>query len=120
MTTKTKTCEQRIDANLAEHIQEAKRVLEGLPPMGDDYYDENDLKDYGPIDAFNDWALHWDEESGQLELSTGGPADFFVFAGGEDPRIYYHFQDWFDGAVRVLDGENYEVMRRLYDELLTL
>jgi hypothetical protein len=49
-----------------------------------------------------------------IHLSTGGPADFFrVYMSGtveeseEIIRIEYHFQDWYDGAVRQLYDEDF-------------
>jgi hypothetical protein len=54
------------------------------------------------------------EISYKIHLSTGGPASFFsIFVDGYDIyRIEYHFQDWFDGAVRNLDGQDFEHVKQ--------
>lgn len=51
----------------------------------------------------------------KIELSWGGPADFFEVeideSGRIDGRITYHFQDWFDGAKKDLEGADYELAK---------
>lgn len=47
----------------------------------------------------------------RVDLSTGGPADWFECLIDEDGtigRISYHFQDWFDGAVRILEANEFD------------
>ncbi len=59
---------------------------------------DTDLYDYGlGVDIQKRYRIH---------LSTGGPASFIeVITDLEDEIIdvYYHFQDWFDGAKRKVD-----------------
>ena len=41
-----------------------------------------------------------------ITLSWGGPADFlkvYQDENGEVDKIEYHYQDWFDGAVRLVE-----------------
>jgi len=54
----------------------------------------------------------------KLLLSTGGPEDFFLFF--EDGDIEYHYLDWYDGAYRVLYGEDYKLMKRFFEEVLNI
>lgn len=46
-----------------------------------------------------------------VDLSTGGPADWFevrIDSDGEPGQITYHFADWFDHASRILEGPEYD------------
>lgn len=47
----------------------------------------------------------------RVELSTGGPADWFEATIDDDgtiTRVEYVFQDWFDGARRDLSGPDFD------------
>lgn len=51
----------------------------------------------------------------RLELSYGGPQDYFLFF--EDETIEYHYLDWYDGASTELSGDDYEVMKQIAEML---
>lgn len=98
------SCESRIDAQLASR-------LEDIP----DLVSENRCQQCHNMEGCDehltfenvlsvDKHIYYD-----IHLSTGGPADFFrVFIEGEEIKaIEYHFQDWFDGAVRQLYGNEF-------------
>ena len=104
------TCEERIDEKLTSRIDEFREALE----------ENGENEDFDLIDWLNDNALAYEKDpkyrAKRLELSWGGPADGFIFF--EDGDIVYYFQDWFDGAERELDGEDYNIMREFYDYAL--
>lgn len=110
-----KTCEERIEEHLTTTIEDFKNALEGKFEEGEEYEDF--------IEWLNCYSLAYEDDpecrAKKLELSYGGPADFFLFFT-ETERIEYHFQDWFDGAKRNLYGDDLEVMRTVYEEYLNI
>jgi hypothetical protein len=60
----------------------------------------------------------------RIDLSTGGPGDWLeahVDAADKTiSRIEYHFNDWFDHASRVLDGEEFDTAERFIETLMPL
>ncbi len=48
----------------------------------------------------------------RLELSYGGPQDYFVFR--ENGDVYYHLLDWGDVTMLKLHGHDLEIMREVY------
>lgn len=110
--TRDKTCEERIEEHLTTTIEAFKKALDG------DFGDENEYEDF--IEWLDCYILAYADDphyrAKKLELSWGGPADYFLFF--EDETIEYHFQDWFDGAKRELDGEDYDIMKSVYDMYL--
>jgi hypothetical protein len=93
MEAKHLTCEQRIDENLKDRLAEIKK---------------------GQLTGENLLAVT-KKEVWTIELSWGGPQDYFEvwvdrMPSGNAPEIEsisYHFLDWFDGAVRELEGEDF-------------
>jgi hypothetical protein len=52
------------------------------------------------------------------QLSWGGPSDEFRFYANPDisiHRIEYWFLDWFDGAYRTLEGNDFELLEKVFD-----
>lgn len=99
MDTTQATCEERIDEYLARFEESAGELVE-------DY-------NSGEDDRFENW------NNAPLSVETrkitkvlmmwGGPSDFLEIEheGTDIYKIEYHFQDWFDGAVRqVEEGSN--------------
>jgi len=105
-----KTCEQRIDKNLKSRLQDFKEALKQARK-------DKIIEDF--INWISSYALAYSDDSyyraKRLELSYGGPQDYFLFF--EDGSIEYHFLDWFDGAQRTLEGEDYETMQKVKDLL---
>ena len=114
-----KTCEEKIDESLKSIIEDVKEALvsanknDGRVIIGDDEYE--DLNEW-----LNNYALSYDDDlhyrAKKLELSWGGPSDYFLFF--EDGTIEYYYLDWFDGAKRELEGEQKEIMEELYNRCL--
>jgi hypothetical protein len=54
----------------------------------------------------------------KIEFSYGGPQDYFmVFVDPDDNqinKIEYHFLDWFDGATRILRGEDFDTAEQVF------
>jgi hypothetical protein len=70
--------------------------------------------DYVPRGTFDD------QEEGyfRFQMSWGGPGDEFRFFVGIDKvvhRIEYWFLDWYDGACRVLRGDDFKMVEWIYD-----
>lgn len=93
MSTKETTCEERIDAYLAEVSGDIKEMYKADIENGGGGYDPH-------------YALHvdvvvdenGDAQYGQFMMSWGGPSDEIRFH--YDGKIEYIFMDWFDGASR--------------------
>lgn len=99
-----KSCEARIDSELESRLEDFRKALES----------EEDF-----IDWLNGYVLAYEDDpeyrGKRLELSWGGPQDYFVFK--ENGDIVYYFLDWFDEAHRELYGDDLELMDRVRDRL---
>ena len=110
------TCEQRIKDNMEYtelHIKAMFTVAHNeIDDLDDeDPYDMEVLRiintdDINDTDIY-EYALGVDvHKSYKIHLSTGGPASFIEVITDDQNNIedvYYHFQDWFDGAKRKVD-----------------
>ena len=109
-----KTCKDRIEAELEDRISDFEKALKGDYSFQGEGYDYEDFFEF-----INSYALAYTDDSHnrgkRLELSYGGPQDYFVFF--EDGTIAYHFLDWFDGAEKTLYGNDLEVMEEVRDYL---
>jgi len=119
--TKQKSCEERIEERLKSRIADFKRALESAEKNdGKVIMDDCTYEDL--IEWINSYALAYEDHpryrAKELELSWGGPQDYFLFF--EDGTIEYHFLDWFDGAKRELHGEDKKIMKEVYDRCLNL
>jgi len=119
MTTKEKTCGERV----SENWQDRKADLEKLIELEQEGNEESDpdigtLNEYGlcfdyvPPGTFND------QEEGfwRYQLSCGGPQDEIRFYSSDQKTLYkaeYWFLDWGDGAKKHVKDE--EVVRYLWD-----
>ena len=98
METREATCEERIDAHLEALEEDIQGVIQA-------YYEGDEEG------AWNNYPLAVStRQITKVELSWGGPSDFLNIEheGAEIYRVTYHFQDWFDGAVREV-GEGSKV-----------
>lgn len=90
METKEKTCEERIDSQLA-NLEESCADIVKI------YYEGDEDGEW------NNYPLSVDTyKMTRIQLSWGGPSDFLDVKhdGTIILAVTYHFQDWFDGAVR--------------------
>ena len=112
-------CKDRIEQELEERIKDFKTALKRSEKSEDGSFtiDGDDYEDF--ISWINSYALAYAEDphyrAMRLELSYGGPQDYFLFF--DDGTIEYHFLDWFDGAEIILSGKDYEVMEKVKDYL---
>lgn len=116
---RAKSCEQRIDAELKDRLNDLQRLWAAFIAGRDDA-ELGSLNEYGlyfdyvSADTFDDQ----NEAYYRHQLSWGGPSDEFRFFVNPDlscHRIEYWFLDWFDGAHRVLTGENRRLLRNVFD-----
>lgn len=110
---KQQTCEQRIDENM-QHTEQHIRALLTVAFNEQDDLDDEDADDVELLRYINnndivdtdlyEYPLGTDiRKSYRIHLSTGGPASFIEVITdtyNEIIDVYYHFQDWFDGAKR--------------------
>jgi len=103
-------CEKRIDEALQDRIERFKKALDEFNKTGKIKEDDVVYESFLEWLSENCLAVSKDPHyrAIKLELSYGGPQDYFLFF--DDGTIEYYFLDWFDGAKRELIGEDYEVM----------
>jgi hypothetical protein len=116
---RSKSCEQRINAELQSRLDDLQTLWTAFIAGREDA-ELGCLNDYGLCfgyvapDTFDDQ----DEAYYRYQLSWGGPSDEFRFFVNPDlscHRVEYRFLDWFDGAHRVLTGEDRRLLRDLFD-----
>ena len=117
MSTKTDSCESRIQDsknNCEEHLELMFKILDS------ERLDENDEDDAKVLQLIEDEGLNEDsiyeyalgvsiQKVMRIELSTGGPASFIeAYLDDENnvDEVFYHFQDWFDGAKRKVSSDS--------------
>jgi len=102
-TTKEQTCEERIESQLANLEESVTDILKG-------YRGEKEGQDSDEgFEEWNDFPLSVEtRKETKIQLSWGGPSDFLsvVHDGTDIFTVTYHFQDWFDGASRSVDGDS--------------
>jgi hypothetical protein len=117
---RNKSCEERIDTELAGTIEDLRRVWNAYNGESDPDYDEESLYDYGlSFDYVMPHTFGDEQKEGHFryQLSWGGPSDEFRFYVGPGYKVYrieYVFQDWFDGAKRTLSGDDYDLLLDIY------
>lgn len=118
---KQPSCEERIDEHLASTLKDLRRVWNAHngeeDPEGE--YNEDSIYEYGLSFDYVAPGTFADQDEGywRYQLSWGGPSDEFRFYSSyhssKPYRIEYRFLDWWDGAHRVLNGPD----RDLLDEI---
>lgn len=122
MATRQATCEERLPDHLEGRLEDMRSMV--------GWYDawsqtRNHLRAEAAETRLQEYPLYLGVEKTytlKLELSTGGPADF-ITAIVEDGRlrdVTYHFQDWFDGATKLLTGVEREIVERYVSQLMDL
>lgn len=99
MNTKEKTCEERITAELARLEESCEQVMKHF--RGEEGENGQD-----GFEIWNEYPLCVNTRKvTKIELSWGGPSDFLKVEheGAEVYSVEYHFQDWFDGAMRYVE-----------------
>jgi len=112
------TCEERIAANLAGRLEDfAAYVAVGQDGGTKKQRDAIDIEGKGEearenaLEGWSEYPLGVEVKKVlRVDLSTGGPADWFeviLDTDGQPETIMYVFQDWFDGARRSLSGDEF-------------
>ncbi len=118
------SCEDRVESHLEDRIEDLRTLwdlhCEDSDASDDDLgnmYEYGLVFDYVAPETFNDQP----EGYFRYQLSWGGPGDEFrIYAQrvGEYNfsayRIEYWFLDWFDGAHRVLEGDNLDFLKEIF------
>lgn len=118
------SCEDRVENNLKSRLEDLRRLWDTYREDPEAYDEEVESNldeyalsfDYVPPETFQDQP----EGFFRYQLSTGGPGDEFRIFTNPDftvHRIEYWFLDWFDGASRTLDGDQYLTIKDIYDYL---
>jgi len=115
------TSEEQVDASLESRLTSLRAVWDAYQ-RGDEDGDE----DHG---TFDEYALAFDYvEAGtfgdqregffRYQISTGGPGEefrFFADAGRSVHRVEFWRLDWFDGACRVLAGDDLALLMGVWE-----
>ena len=98
-------CEEKIDGELKYRVNDIKQIV----------------NDEDPVESLNNYALALGKTVNyKLELSYGGPQDYFIFEYDPDSHslvgITYHFLDWFDGAQRSIrqESKEWQILEKLF------
>lgn len=94
------TCEERIAGELSDRLEQLRETWAKC--------DSDDQQEEGYEELAELPLSVGTIRQVRVVLSTGGPHDEFVFtldSDGDVVRTEYVFQDWFDGARRVVDDE---------------
>lgn len=115
-----KKCRERVSGHLKERLHDLRKLWKAYQKDG-----EGNVEDLGNIFEYGlcfDYVAPgtFNNRKGyfRYQLSWGGPSDEFRFFVGPELipyRIEYWFVDWFDGARRILKGENESFMLEIWD-----
>ena len=118
---KQRTCEDRVEMHLESRIDDLKKLWANYcNGKEDDDEDLGNIYEYGLCFDYVPAGTFSDQREGffRYQLSTGGPGDefrFFADVTRDVHRIEYWFLDWFDGAHRVLTGEDEELLMEIWE-----
>jgi len=118
--TEHKKCEERVNGELKERIEDLRRLWEAYCNGEEDVENLGNIFEYGLSFDYVRRATFNDQKEGyfRYQLSWGGPSDEFRFFIGPDfypYRTEYWFLDWFDGANKVLGGKNEVLLLELFN-----
>lgn len=117
---KQETCEERVEAHLESRMDDLRKLWENYCNGKEDDEDLGSIHEYSLCFDYVPAGTFSDQREGffRYQLSTGGPGDefrFFADAERKVHRIEYWFLDWFDGAHRVLTGEDEELLMEIFE-----
>lgn len=123
---KQQTCKERLDGELKDRLADI-RILWRL-------YRRDAEASHPELGSFNEYGLSFDyvpkgtfsdQKRGYFcwQLSWGGPADEFRFYVDEEldvTEIEYWFLDWYDGAGKLLTGDDFKLLDEIYQDFKDL
>jgi hypothetical protein len=114
------SCEQRIDHHLEGRIEDLRRLWAAYCGGDEEGGEDGTLCEYGLSFDYVAPLTFDDQKEGyfRYQLSWGGPGDEFRFFVNPDlscHRIEYWFLDWFEGARRVLAGDDDAFLLELWE-----
>lgn len=123
MSTETQTrqasCEERIDGELSDRLTTFRRFIHKSSRASEvgrhDLADRMLEREQERLLAVTSLKVY------KIEYSYGGPQDYFevqVDEDGEPVQIRYYFLDWFDGASRVLHGDEFEAAADYFQQVV--
>ena len=117
---RNKSCKERVSPHLKSRIDDLERLWKAYQEGREDCEDLGNIYEYGLCFDYVPKGTFRDQKIGyfRYQLSWGGPSDEFRFYCDEtfEPyRIEYWFLDWFDGAKKTLTGNNFELLKEIFD-----
>ena len=116
------TCQERIDGKMENTMDTIKTLWELYKEDPEAYDDDlgNFLEyglsfDYVAADTFTDQDIGYF----RYQISYGGPSEEFRFYTDPEYNLYkveYWFLDWFDGAKRILTGDDYSLLDEIFED----
>lgn len=115
-----KTCAERVQSELDGELETLMELWDAYTTGGDNEREEFDNHhlsfDYVAPHTFKDQSRGYF----RYQISWGGPSDEFrIYAEGQEyhwdvDKIEYWFLDWFDGAKRVLTGDDFKLLEEIF------
>ncbi len=116
---KQQTCEERINFELEARLEDLRHLWKAYCQGDEEVEDIDSFPEYGLCFDYIQGGTDYNERAGyfRYQLSTGGPGDEFRFFCDSDLfcyRVEYWFLDWYDGASRILLGEDKELLLDIF------
>jgi len=117
---KQKSCKERVRPALQQAIKDLRRLYEAYSQGKEEVEDLGSLWDYGLCFDYVPVGTFKGKNQGyfRYQLSWGGPSDEFRFFVDPDLSVYkiqYWFLDWFDGASIELQGEDFQLLKDIFE-----
>ncbi len=122
MSDRDRSCEERVQERLESRLEDLRTWFgpESIDTEARLDGDGSDFYEYGLGFWYTAPGTFEDQNEGYwcYQLSWGGPGDEFrFFSSGpefEPYRVEYWFLDWWDGAKRILTGEDLDILLEVW------
>ena len=114
-------CEDKVAGALESRMEDITQLWEAYQEGNEEYIEDlGTFNEYGLSFDYVEAGTFEDQEQGyfRYQLSYGGPSEEFRFYCDPDLECYkieFWYLDWFDGAKKVLTGDNLNTMMEIYD-----
>jgi len=117
---KQESCLERVGYEMESRLEDLRLLWKAYCQGDDEVEDLGNFPEYGLCFDYVEGGTDYNEGAGffRYQISTGGPGDEFRFFTDSDLfcyRIEYWFLDWFDGAHKILEGEDKQLLLEIYD-----